>query len=60
MSTSKTEREDEDRLETGLPQAITQAKYADVKARAQLQGYLALKKPPPPWDHDRALGIVLL
>ena len=25
-----------------------------------LQGYLAHKNPPPPWDHRRALGIVLL
>ena len=25
-----------------------------------IQGYLAHKKPPPPWDHRRALGIFLL
>ena len=27
---------------------------------ALLQGYLARKKPPSPWDHHRALGKVLL
>jgi hypothetical protein len=25
-----------------------------------LQGYLAYKKPPHPWDHHRALGMRLL
>jgi len=25
-----------------------------------VQGYLAHKKMPPPWDHRRALGMVLL
>jgi len=26
----------------------------------RIQGYLAQKKPPPPWDHHRALGIALM
>ena len=37
---------------------IKKKKKTRLQGRAELQGYLAHKKRPPPEDHRRALGIV--
>jgi hypothetical protein len=31
-----------------------------IHSKSRLQGYLAHEKMPPPYDHRRALGMVLL